>query len=132
MAEIDRQDMMRIFRALSVEKRAEIIRLLAERTLCVGALSNLLGISAGAVSQHLRILKDAGLVQADRRGYFIHYSLSLDAAGRCRAVMDSLFGSQKKGTRRCAAEKRNAKGPRNSRAKPRRARPSRSRSATAT
>lgn len=113
MAEIDRQDVMRIFRALSVEKRAEIIRLLAERTLCVGALSNLLGISAGAVSQHLRILKDAGLVEADRRGYFIHYRLSPDAAGRCRAVMDSLFGSQKKGTRRCAPEKRNAKGRRN-------------------
>ena len=113
MAEIDWQDVMRIFRALSVEKRAEIIRLLAERTLCVGALSNLLGISAGAVSQHLRILKDAGLVEADRRGYFIHYRLSPYAAGRCRAVMDSLFGSQKKGTRRCAAGKRNAKGRRN-------------------
>lgn len=107
---------MRIFRALSVEKRMEIVRLLAERTLCVGALSNLLGISAGAVSQHLRILKDAGLVEADRRGYFIHYSLAPDAAERCRAVMGSLFGTKpgsKKGGRKCAAEKRSAKGRKN-------------------
>jgi DNA-binding transcriptional ArsR family regulator len=103
---------MRIFRALSVEKRVEIVRLLAERTLCVGALSRLLGISAGAVSQHLRILRDAGLVEPDRRGYFIHYSLAPAAAARCRAVTDSLFGSKirpKKGAGTCAAAMRKRK-----------------------
>ena len=108
MTQKDRQDMTRIFRALSVEKRVEIVRLLAERTLCVGALSNLLGISAGAVSQHLRVLKDAGLVEADRRGYFTHYSLAPDAGERCQAVVETLF-SAKEGGRRCAAGKRSAK-----------------------
>jgi len=101
--------MTRVFRALSVEKRVEIVRLLAERTLCVGALSNLLGISAGAVSQHLRVLKEAGLVEADRRGYFIHYSLAPDAGERCRVLMDSLFGA-KGGGKRCVEERRSAKG----------------------
>lgn len=91
MTEQSRGDMPRVFRALAVEKRQEIVRLLAERTFCVGALSNLLGISAGAVSQHLRILKDAGLVVPDRRGYFIHYRLAPDASVRCHAVMNSLF-----------------------------------------
>lgn len=109
MAGINRQDMTRIFRAISVEKRVEIVRLLAERTLCVGALSNLLGISAGAVSQHLRVLKDAGLVEADRRGYFIHYSLAPDARERCRSLMDFLF-SAKEGGKRWAAGTRSAKG----------------------
>jgi DNA-binding transcriptional ArsR family regulator len=113
-----REDVTRIFRALSVQNRLEIVRLLAERTLCVGALSNLLGISAGAVSQHLRVLRDAGLVQPDRRGYFIHYSLAPGAAEHCRAVLQSLFGS-KKGAGGCAAERRSAKGPRSSRAHPR-------------
>ena len=113
MAGRNQADLTRVFRALAVEKRLEIVQLLAERTLCVGALSNLLGISAGAVSQHLRILKDAGLVEPDRRGYFIHYHLAPDAAARCRAVMDSLFGTKpgsKKGDQTCAAEKRSAKG----------------------
>jgi DNA-binding transcriptional ArsR family regulator len=114
----DKADMTRIFRALSVEKRREIVRLLAEQTLCVGALSHRLGISAGAVSQHLRVLRDAGLVEPDRRGYFTHYSLAADAAEHCRAVMQSLFRS-KKGARGCAAEQRSAKGPRSSRARPR-------------
>ena len=103
---------MRIFRALSVEKRVQIVRLLAERTLCVCALSHLLNISAGAVSQHLRILKDAGLVESDRRGYFIHYHLAPGAAERCRTVVDSLFGSKigpKKGAGTCAAAMRKRK-----------------------
>jgi ArsR family transcriptional regulator len=100
--------MMRIFRALSVEKRVEIVRLIAKRSLCVGALSHLSGISAGAVSQHLRVLKDAGLVEAERRGYFIHYSLAPDAAERCRAVIGSVLGA-KEGGRRCVAGRRSAK-----------------------
>jgi len=94
MHALQQQDMTRLFRALSVEKRVEIVQLLAERTLCVGALSRLLRISAGAASQHLRILRDAGLVEADRRGYFVHYSLAADAADRCRVVIDTLFAAK--------------------------------------
>ena len=104
--------MTRVFRALSVEKRVEIVRLLAERTLCVGALSNLLDISAGAVSQHLRILRDVGIVEPDRRGYFIHYSLAPGASERCRGLLESLFGTEigtKKGNRKCVPERRSAK-----------------------
>ncbi|MBN1673133.1 MAG: metalloregulator ArsR/SmtB family transcription factor [Kiritimatiellae bacterium] len=106
-------DAVRILRALSVETRVAIIRLLGKRTLCVGALSNLLRISAGAVSQHLRILKDAGLVEPDRRGYFVHYSLAPDAERRCRAIMDALFENKTGsagGGGKCVAEKRNARG----------------------
>ncbi|MBN1809557.1 MAG: winged helix-turn-helix transcriptional regulator [Planctomycetes bacterium] len=113
MTRQNQADMTRVFRALAVEKRQEIVHLLAGRTLCVGALSNLLGISAGAVSQHLRILKDAGLVEPDRRGYFIHYKLTFDARERCRTVLDSLFATKpksKKGGRKCAVAKQSVKG----------------------
>jgi len=113
MAVLDLKGVTRVFRALAVEKRIEIVCLLAERTLCVGALSNLLDISAGAVSQHLRILRDAGIVEPDRRGYFIHYSLAPGAMKRCREVVESLFGKRtgtKKGGGICAMEKRSAKG----------------------
>ena len=112
MKKVDRQEVTRMFRALSVEKRVEIVRLLAERTLCVGALSNLLDISAGAVSQHLRILRDAGIVEPDRRGYFIHYSLAPAAMKRCREVVESLFGmkpGKRKGGGICAMKRRSAR-----------------------
>jgi DNA-binding transcriptional ArsR family regulator len=108
----DSEVLAKTFRALSVESRVRIVQLLAARTLCVGALSNLLGISAGAVSQHLRVLRDAGLVEADRRGYFIHYSLAPDAALRCRSATAFLFES-KEGVRKCAKARRSAKGRRN-------------------
>ena len=104
-----RQDTVRLFRALSVESRLRIVQALSQRTLCVGALSNLLGLSAGAVSQHLRVLRDAGLVKAERRGQFIHYYLALDAAARCQTAMESIFKS-KKGATRCVMKRRSAKG----------------------
>ena len=107
----------RIFRALSVETRLRIVEILSQRAVCVGALSKILGVSAGAVSQHLRILKDAGLVEADRRGYFIHYRVTRQARKRVQDALRTLFpkgaakakANLKKGARICAATRRNAR-----------------------
>ena len=66
----------RLFKALSSETRVRIVRLLRDRALCVGALAARLGVSSAAVSQHLRILREAGLVTADKRGYYVHYHLN--------------------------------------------------------
>lgn len=63
----------RKLRVLSVETRLRILSLLAKRNLCVGALSCQLGVTQGAASQHLKILRDAGLVTAERNGYYVHY-----------------------------------------------------------
>ncbi|MBN2594225.1 MAG: winged helix-turn-helix transcriptional regulator [Sedimentisphaerales bacterium] len=97
-----------LFRALSLESRLRIVQLLSQRSLCVGAISNLLGISPGAVSQHLRVLKDTGLVRAERRGYFIHYTVAPDAAALCATAIESTFGSRR-GSKQCATEKPYAK-----------------------
>jgi len=72
----DAQKLARIFKALAADTRIRIIQLLKGRTLCVGALSVRLGVTQGAVSQHLRILRDAGLVVPEKRGYYIHYRLN--------------------------------------------------------
>ena len=61
----------RVFKVLSVDTRVRIVQLLKERTLCVNALAARLDITPAAVSQHLRILRDAGLVSADKQGYFV-------------------------------------------------------------
>lgn len=50
----------RIFKVLSVETRVQMLSLLKERVLCVNALANALEITPAAVSQHLRVLRDAG------------------------------------------------------------------------
>ena len=66
----------RIFKVLSVETRVRMIELLKSRSLCVNALAKALSISPAAVSQHLRILRDADVVIAEKRGYFVHYRVN--------------------------------------------------------
>ena len=55
--------------------RCRIVQLLAQRAYCVRALATILGISAPAVSQHLRILRDAEIVYCEKYGYHTHYKL---------------------------------------------------------
>jgi DNA-binding transcriptional ArsR family regulator len=64
-----------LFKILSVDKRIEIIELLKKNTMNVNALAKKIGITQSAISQHLRILKAAGLVKDEREGYWIHYEI---------------------------------------------------------
>jgi len=66
-----------LFRILSDTTRLRLVKLLAESShpLCVGALTTRLDVSQSAVSQHLRVLRQAGLVHGDRRGNRVHYAL---------------------------------------------------------
>lgn len=66
----------RIFKVLSVDTRLRMIELLKSRSLCVNALAKSLSISPAAASQHLRIMRDADVVIADKRGYFVHYRIN--------------------------------------------------------
>lgn len=74
----------RVFKVLSVETRVEMLEMLRSRSLCVNALAKSLGITPAAVSQHLRILRDADLVQAEKKGYFVHYRVNAEALARLK------------------------------------------------
>ena len=81
-------------RALAVPSRLRIIELLQLHPHCVRALTMQLDISQPAVSQHLAVLKRAGLVDADKEGTMVHYRINparfeqimraLEAVGRTR------------------------------------------------
>jgi ArsR family transcriptional regulator len=79
-----------LFKLLSVDKRIEIIELLKKEPMSVNALADSLGITQSAVSQHLRVLKGAGLVQDERQGYWIYYSLNKDALEKCRQRLNRI------------------------------------------
>ena len=89
-----------IFKALSDPTRLRLVKLLNEcepgicsgGPLCVNALANRLGVTQSAVSQHLRILRQAGLVSGARRGSFMHYSLDLDGLKKYRAALRDTLG----------------------------------------
>ncbi len=85
------QKIAEISKVLGVDTRVKIIRLLGEKTLCVGALSRRLGITPGAVSQHLRILKSVGLVVPKKKAYFVHYSLDKKALDNWKSQINNLF-----------------------------------------
>ena len=79
-----------LFKILSVDKRIEIIELLKKEDLSVNALADALGVTQSAVSQHLRVLKAAGLVKDERQGYWIYYSLNKDTLEKCRQRLNRI------------------------------------------
>jgi DNA-binding transcriptional ArsR family regulator len=60
--------------------------------LCVNALASLVGVTQSAVSQHLRILRQAGLVRGTREGNFMHYEIDPDGIAKCKANFREALG----------------------------------------
>ena len=79
-----------LFKLLSVDKRIEIVELLKKDPMSVNAIAETLGITQSAVSQHLRVLKSAGLVRDKRQGYWIYYSLNKDSLEKCRQRLNRI------------------------------------------
>ncbi len=67
-----------IMKALGDKNRYHIVESLLQHNFCVGALAKKLGMSESAVSQHLKILRNVGIVQGERKGYYTHYSVNRD------------------------------------------------------
>ena len=82
----DARHLTRIFKALAVETRVQMVLLLKERSLCVNALAQRLAITPAAISQHLRILRDADLVIAEKRGFYVHYRLNHETLAQWRTL----------------------------------------------
>ena len=77
-------------KALCEPSRCKIVSLLAERAYCVSALAIMMEISAPAVSQHLRILRDSGFVYCEKYGYHTHYKLNKDRLAEIAAQLTEL------------------------------------------
>lgn len=105
------KELARLLKVLSVETRVRIVQLLKGRVLCVNALASRLEVTQGAVSQHLRIMRDAALVIDEKRGYFVHYRLNEDTLAAWREEIDRLLDpthgacTDTKGASKCAAMK---------------------------
>ena len=73
-------DMVAVARALGDDTRARIVGVLGVRALCVCELKTALSLSQATVSDHLRVLLEAGLVTASRRSYWTLYAMREDLA----------------------------------------------------
>ena len=78
------------FKVFSVETRIKIIELLKAGPLSVNAMADALGVTQSAVSQHLRVLKQAGLVTDERKGYHIFYSINKASLDKCQQELTKI------------------------------------------
>ena len=81
-----------LFRALGDATRLEMVGLLAAqgKELCVCELESHFDLSQPTVSHHLRILREAGIVSAERRGTWVYYALERGVRERLRAFDELL------------------------------------------
>lgn len=70
--------MQLVFEALSSTVRRKILAYLAKAELTAGEIAARFDISKPAVSQHLGVLENAGLVESEKRGQYVHYRLVRD------------------------------------------------------
>ncbi|WMJ89963.1 ArsR/SmtB family transcription factor [Anaerocolumna sp. MB42-C2] len=78
-------------KAISEPNRYKIINLLLERHYCVRIIAKKLNISESAVSQHMSVLKEAGIVYGKKLGYHMHYIVKTDTLRYIRDEMSNML-----------------------------------------
>ena len=83
------QELLRVLRALGDDTRLRALRLIAERPRSTQELAQLVRVSESALSKHLRLMTEAGILTAHRQGYYVLYEI---APARIDALSASVAG----------------------------------------
>src|SRR5579862_3760632 len=84
------EDLADAFKALADPTRVAIVnRLSIASAVCVCDLTDAFRLSQPTISHHLRILRDAGLIDLERRGTWSYYRLVPEAVARLRHVFEA-------------------------------------------
>jgi ArsR family transcriptional regulator, arsenate/arsenite/antimonite-responsive transcriptional repressor len=82
------EDAARLFKALADETRLAILKQLRhEGVVCACDFRACCTLAQPTVSHHLKVLRDAGLVTAEKRGLWVHYRLNEPALARLRTLL---------------------------------------------
>jgi ArsR family transcriptional regulator len=88
---------VQLFHALSDETRLEILDHLKEGEQCVCDLTDALKSAQSRLSFHLKVLKEAGLIEDRREGRWIYYSVNREALRELEELVRSLKQAAKSG-----------------------------------
>lgn len=91
-----------VLKAIADETRMKILTLLLEHNYCVRALARSLEITEAAVSQHLKVLREAGLLIGEKRGYYMHYDVKRSLLNELARELETLAAIQRQ---TCTPEK---------------------------
>lgn len=76
-----------VLKAVADPTRLEILELLSPQVRCNCHLQERLGLLPNLLSYHLKVLRDAGLIEGTKRGRWVDYALTRDAADRIAAAL---------------------------------------------
>ncbi len=86
------EEFLKPFKALSDETRLRMLNILTAQECCVCEVMQVLGISQTRASRNLKILEEAGFLQARRDGTWVYYSLLGDPAKNFAAALAKITG----------------------------------------
>mgnify|MGYP003618402272 CR=1 FL=1 len=88
-----------IFKALGDDTRIEILRMLFGKSLCVCDIMDAFALTQPAISHHLKILKQAGIIADSKDGKWVFYSINEEAFQCLSAFFQEFSDSQGKQAR---------------------------------
>jgi DNA-binding transcriptional ArsR family regulator len=98
-------------RAIAEPRRRQILRLVRDEEMSAGEIASHFEVTRSAVSQHLRVLKDAGLVSERRQGTRRIYRIRPEGLAELREFIDGLWEIKLATLKRAAeAEERRLRG----------------------
>ncbi len=87
------EEVVGAFQALGQETRFKILKVLSTNSFCVCELEEILGITQPAISHHLAILRDAGLVDDSREGQWVFYKANVERIEECWHALEGILDS---------------------------------------
>lgn len=90
LGERDAADLARVFKALGDPVRLRLLSMIASRAggeVCVCDLTPEFDLSQPTISHHLKLLREAGLIESERRGTWVYYRLMPEETDRLAAIL---------------------------------------------
>jgi DNA-binding transcriptional ArsR family regulator len=100
-------------RAIAEPRRRQILELVRERELSAGAIASQFDVSRPAISQHLGVLKEAGLVDERRNGTQRLYRARPQGLSELKAFLDGFWDEKLEALQREAEREEKKRGKRN-------------------
>ncbi|NLL66434.1 MAG: winged helix-turn-helix transcriptional regulator [Clostridiaceae bacterium] len=79
-----------VLKAIADETRFKMLKLLLQHNYCVRALSRNLELSESAISQHIKVLREAGLLIGVKKGYYMHYEVDRNTLRKLSSKIEEL------------------------------------------
>lgn len=88
------EKLVKVFKALSDETRLNILLLVSKRSVFQKGISKYLGISDSAVSQHIKVLKEANIITGYKEGYYMLYHINEGIFNKCVSFINSISDTE--------------------------------------